>query len=95
MAIPWSLFLFFLVIRLWWIRNAWLVVWVYGADAYRGGLRVLPGKPIRFSNGALAPVLPDMVTGFAFFFVLVFGLTALLILGLRLWGRLRRGSSRL
>jgi hypothetical protein len=88
--IPWILFLAFLVMRLWWIRDAALVSWVYGSDAYRDGVRVLPGKPIRFSTGELAPVWPDMVTGFGFFALVVFGLSGALFLSLSLYCRLRR-----
>jgi hypothetical protein len=37
----------------WWIRDALLVWWVYGRDAYfRDGVRVLPDKPTRFSTAA-------------------------------------------
>jgi len=90
-AIPWSFFLFFLVIRLWWIRDAALVCWVHGSDAYFvNGVRVLPGKPIRFTTGELAPLIPDMITGFVFFLVTAGGLTALLVLVLRIWDRRRR-----
>jgi hypothetical protein len=68
----WALFLVFLLMRLWWVRDALLVYWVYGSDAYFGlGVRILPGKPIRFSTGALAPVWADMITGFGFFAVIV------------------------
>ena len=77
------------MIRFWWIRDAILVWWVYGRDAYfRAGVRVLPGKPVRFSNGELAPHWPDFATGAAFFFVVVIGLSLLLIIGLRLYQRL-------
>jgi hypothetical protein len=83
------------VIRLWWIRDFALVCWVYGADAYyRRGIRVLPGKPIRFSTGELAPVLADMVTGFGFFFVTVLGLSLVLVLVLRTVDRSRPRSAR-
>jgi hypothetical protein len=81
-------FLFLLVIVSWPIRNALLVLWVYGADAYfRKGIRVLPGKPIRFSNGSLAPVLPDLVTGFGIFFVMTLGFTLSLFFALRMYER--------
>ena len=87
----WILFLVVIVSRFWWVRNAALVWWVYGRDAYfQGGVRVLPGKPTRFSTGELAPQLPDAVTGFSYFMVVVFGLTALLIAGLRVYERYRK-----
>ena len=89
-AIPWSLALFALAIRLWWIRNMALVWWVQGSEAYRRGVRVLPGKPIRFSTGELAPVFPDMVTGFVFFMAIVLGATLLLVFVLRAVDRVRR-----
>jgi hypothetical protein len=47
--------------------------------------RVLPGKPIRFSNGALAPRFTDLVIGFGIFFCDLPGLTLLLFGTLRLW----------
>ena len=90
-AIAWVVFLAVAVTRLRWIRDMLLVWWVYGRDAYyREGVRVLPGKPTRFSTGSLAPDWPDLATGFLFFIVLVFGLTMLLILGLRLYERYHR-----
>lgn len=71
-----------------------LVWWVYGKDAYfHDGIRVMPGKPIKFSTGELVPQFPDMVTGFAFFFVVVLGLSLLVIFGLRLYERFRKRSS--
>ena len=72
----------------WPIRNIALVCWVYGRRAYfYDGIRVLPGKPIRFSNGAEAPTLPDLVTGFGAFIITMGGLTLLLIAALRLYER--------
>src|SRR5437763_13046086 len=74
----WALCLFVAVTRLWWLRDALLVLWIYGAEAYFDrGLRILPGKPIRFSNGQIPPVWADLITGFGFFFVVTLGLTAL------------------
>jgi len=72
----------------WPIRNTVLVCWVYGTEAYfRDGIRVLPGKPIRFSNGALAPQLPDIVTGFGIFLITTLGLSVALFFALRLYER--------
>jgi hypothetical protein len=48
---------------------------------------IMPGKPVRFSNGLEVPALPDMVTGFGAFIITFFGLTILLILGLRYYER--------
>jgi len=93
-GICWVVFLGILVTKLWWVRNMFLVWWVYGRDAYfRDGVRVLPGKPIRFSTGELAPQWPDIVTGFGFFLVVVFGVSLLVIFGLRLYERFRKRSS--
>ncbi|MGE5055963.1 MAG: hypothetical protein ACM3WP_17525 [Acidobacteriota bacterium] len=85
----WVLFLAAFVIFIAWpIRNAVLVCWVYGTAAYfRDGIRVLPGKPIRFSNGVLAPELPDMVTGLGIFLITTIGLSVALFLALRLYER--------
>ncbi|HKT87224.1 MAG TPA: hypothetical protein VJQ59_02225 [Candidatus Sulfotelmatobacter sp.] len=72
----------------WPIRNVLLVCWVYGSDAYfHHGIRVLAGKPIRFSNGALAPALPDMITGLGFFFLTTLGLTLFVYAALRSYER--------
>jgi hypothetical protein len=91
----WVLFLAAFVILVGWpIRNALLVCWVYGTEAYfRDGLRVLPGKPIRFSNGAPAPQLPDIVTGFGIFLITTFGLSVALFFALRLYERLEACES--
>jgi hypothetical protein len=85
----WVLFLAAFAIFIGWpIRNALLVCWVYGTEAYfRDGVRVLPGKPIRFSNGVLAPQLPDIVTGFGIFLITTFGLSVALFFVLRLYER--------
>lgn len=92
--IAWAVFLGIVLIRFWWIRDMLLVWWVYGRDSYfRDGVRVLPGKPLRFSTGELAPQWPDMVTGFSFFFLTVFGLTALLLIGLRAYERSQRSRT--
>jgi hypothetical protein len=53
----------------WPLRNVALVYWVRGAAAYDTGVRVLPGKPTRFSDGHFAPDFPDLVTGFFAFAV--------------------------
>lgn len=85
----WVLFLAaFVVFISWPIRNVLLVCWVYGSESYfREGIRVLPGKPIRFSNGTLAPQIPDLVTGFGTLLLTTIGLTVALFLGLRLYER--------
>ena len=72
----------------WPVRDFALVCWVYGSDAYfRGGVRVVRNKPTTFSNGELAPGLPDLVTGALAFAVTVFGLSILLVLVLRWYER--------
>ena len=72
----------------WPLRNIALVFWVYGSQGYfHEAIRVLPGKPTRFSNGVQVPTLPDLVTGFGSFFITVLGLTFLLIFTLRFYDR--------
>lgn len=87
--LPWLGFLTVVLLFVSWpLRNFALVCWVYGSQAYfHDGVRVLPGKPIRFSTGVEAPILPDLVTGFGAFIITVFGLTLLLIFGLRFYER--------
>jgi hypothetical protein len=83
-GIVWTLFLIGMLVGFWWVRDLVLVVWVYGYDAYfTDGVRVLAGKPTRFSTGELAANLPDFVTGISYFVLVVFGGTCLLILALR------------
>lgn len=78
----------FVIFIAWPIRNTVLVCWVYGTEAYlRDGIRVLPGDPIRFSNGVLAPELPDIVTGFGIFLITTIGLSVALFFALRLYER--------
>ena len=91
LALGWFVLLTVVVVFVSWpIRNFLLVCWVYGKDGYfRKGIRVLPGKPTRFSNGELAPDLPDFVTGFGAAFVTVGTLTALLVCVVRLLARSR------
>jgi hypothetical protein len=73
------------------VRNFALVWWVYGSDAYfREGIRVAQAKPTRFSNGELAPGLPDFVTGALAFAVTVFGLSILPVVALRWYERISK-----
>ena len=61
-----------LLFIMWPIRNIALVCWVCGTDAYFDkGIRVLPGKPTKFSNGELVPDLPNFVTGMAAFLITI------------------------
>jgi hypothetical protein len=86
----WAVCMLALVLGFWWIRDMSLVLLVHGSAAYfHDGVRVLPGKPIRFTTGDLAPPWADLVTGFGFFFLTVFGATALLYLILLVYDRLR------
>jgi hypothetical protein len=63
-----------------------VVLWVKGSDAYfHHGIRVLRGKPAKFSDGELLPQLPDAVTGFAVFLAIAFGLSALMCFALRFY----------
>jgi hypothetical protein len=93
-TISWVAFLgAFLTFVSWPIRNFFLVCWIYGCHAYfQEGIRVLKGKPVRFSNGVLAPKVPDLVTGFGAFFVTALGLTMLLIFLVRFYERHFRKS---
>lgn len=88
-TISWVAFLAFVMSFVSWpLRNCALVCWAYGSDAYfHHRIRVLYGKPCRFSTGELVPTLPDVVTGFGAFAFTVFGLTLLLIFALRLYER--------
>jgi hypothetical protein len=94
LATLWVIFLVVVLIFVSWpVRNFFLVWWVYGSDAYfYQGIYVLPGKPIRFSNGEVAPILPDLITGLGAFFITVFGLSLLLFLALRFYERHCRTS---
>ena len=87
--LPWLGFLSVVLLFVTWpLRNFALVCWVYGSRAYfRDGVRVLPGKPIRFSTGVEAPTVPDFVTGFGAFIITVLGLTLLLVFALRVYER--------
>jgi hypothetical protein len=56
----------------WPLRDIALVYWVRGRAAYDAGIRVLQGKPTRFSDGQIAPDLPDFITGLLTFVVAIF-----------------------
>jgi hypothetical protein len=63
-------------------------LWVYGREGYLNqGIRVLPGKPIRFSDGVLVPQELDILTGFGMFCLTTFGLSLALYHALRLYDR--------
>ena len=85
----WPTFLFVLMILVFRpIQTFLLVCWVYGRDGYfQKGIRLLNGKPVRFSDGNLVPTYLDALAGFLTFFTIVFGLSVLLILFLRLYDR--------
>ena len=88
--LPWMLFLLlvFIFVSIP-IRNILLVFWVFGREGYiHQGIRVLPGKPIRFSDGVRVPQELDILTGFGMFMVTMFGVTAALFFALRLYERL-------
>jgi hypothetical protein len=83
-AVPWCISLALLIRKLWWVRDALLVIWVHGYDAFFvEGLRVLSGKPVRFSNGELAPSVPDFFTGLLFAVVVMFSASFLVVILLR------------
>jgi hypothetical protein len=81
----WAIFLFLLLIVTEPLRRVLLVWWVYGKDAYLHGMRVIPRKPLRFSNGVPVPQLIDMITGFGIFFATTLGLSLALIFALRFY----------
>jgi hypothetical protein len=94
-TILWIVFIgIFIKFVSWPIRNAALVCWVYGNQAYFDkGIRVLKAKPIRFSNGELAPTFPVLATTFAAVFITVLGLTILLLLVVQLYERKKRNQA--
>ena len=82
-----------LIVRLWWVHDSLLVCWRYGRAAYvHQGIRVLPGKPARFSTGELVPQRMEAVVGLAWFLAITFVPSALLVFALRGYARLRRTS---
>jgi hypothetical protein len=86
--LAWVIFLFvFLIFITEPLRHVLLVYWVYGKDAYLHGLRVIPRKPLRFSNGILVPQILDIVTGSGMFFATTLGLSLALFFALRLYER--------
>ena len=71
-----------------------IVFWVRGSDAYfHQGIRVLKGKPVKFSDGQPVPDFPDFVTGMAMFLLVTVGLSYLLIWILRFYEK-RQDRSR-
>lgn len=86
--LAWIIFLFlFLIFVTEPLRHVLLVYWVFGKDAYLHGLRVIPRKPLHFSNGTLVPQAIDIVTGSGLFFATTLGLSLALFLGLRFYER--------
>jgi len=67
------------------IQRVILIFWVYGREGFNHGIRVLPGKPIRFSDGVRVPRELDILTGFGVFWLTTFGLSLGLYLALRLY----------
>jgi hypothetical protein len=88
-TLAWVAFLAaFVTIVGWRIRSFVVVSWVLGTRAYfQEGIRVLKGHPLRFSNGQLVPTGPDVAITFGVFFLLVLGLTMLLIFAVCLYER--------
>jgi hypothetical protein len=87
--LPWfAVFFAVLLLVSWPIRNFALVCWVCGSQAFfHDGVRVLAGKPTRFSTGVLAPTVPDIVTGIGAFFITFLCLKILTIVALRFYER--------
>lgn len=72
----------------WPIRYRVLVFWNYGRHGYFDeGVRVVPGRPLKFSTGELVPQSHDVATAFGAFFITAIGLTFLLIVMVRLYLR--------
>ena len=70
------------------IQRVLLVLWVRGYDAYvHQGIRVLKGKPARFSDGQLVPDFPDFVLAMAMFFIVGIGVTGLYLIFLNRFER--------
>ena len=71
------------------IQRFLIILWVRGSDAYfHHGIRILPGKPVRFSDGGLVPDLPDFVTGVIVFILgIMLGLSLLMVYMLRFYER--------
>jgi hypothetical protein len=82
------------------VQTFLLVCWTYGRDGYfHRGIRLMPIKPPRFTDGNLVPTYMDFLTGMATFILTTSALTALFILFARLWDKylkngiaMRRGS---
>lgn len=88
-AIVWALFLFLLFGFVGTpVANALIVCWVRGPQAYlHEGIRIVKGRPLKFSDGMSVPAFPEYVTFFVLFFVVVFGLSYLLLFLLRVYER--------
>jgi hypothetical protein len=87
----WAIFLFlFLIFITEPLRHVILVYWVYGKVAYLHGLRVIPQKPLRFSNGIVVPEILDITTAFGMFFATVLGLSLTAFFAIRFYERLFR-----
>ena len=97
-AFLWVVFMgFFFTYVAWPLRNIVLVCWVLGSRAYfHEGVRVVGGKPVRFSDGTLVPAFLDIATGIGTFFVTGFGLIFLLLFSVRCYLRFahRRRNAR-
>ena len=88
-AVSWAVFLgaVFIYVGLP-FQRALVVLWVRGSDAYfHQGIRVLRGKPAKFSDGSLVPSIPDALTGLTVFMLTAVGLSLLLVFVLRFYER--------
>jgi hypothetical protein len=97
----WTLLLFVSLVLIFEpVQTFLLVCWNYGRDGYfHRGIRLMPVKPPRFTDGNLVPTYMDFLTGMATFILTTSALTALFILFARLWDKylkngiaMRRGS---
>ncbi|HTI98368.1 MAG TPA: hypothetical protein VL527_05645 [Dongiaceae bacterium] len=71
------------------IQRFLIVLWVRGSDAYyQQGIRALPGKPVKFSDGGLVTDLPGFMSGMiVFVFGIMIGLSLLLVFTLRFYDK--------
>ena len=92
MAIPLGVLL--LLTITWPLRDIALVYWLRGSTAYRDGIRVLSGKPTRFSDGQLVPDFPDFITGLAAFVIAMSVAIVLFLFATRLYERICSRTSR-
>lgn len=80
----WPVATFVILIFVWRpVQTFMLVCWTYGSEGYfRKGIRLLPVKPPRFTDGSLVPQYLDIITGMMTFLLVGAGVAALFVIGL-------------